>query len=130
MLAASLLVTPAVAADKPKPKPTDSNRTMVRSVLPTDTFKAQIQAYKDEMAYRQATIDAINEAFAAAVKRAQRDYKSARTAATTAEAKNAADAARKADIAAATSARKKALDDLGPAPEKPVKPSPAPTATP
>ena len=141
MLVAALAVAPAAAADKPKPKGTETGKPqamqpMARSMQPMDTFKAQMQAYMDTMASRQLSIDAINQTFADAVKKAQRDYRTTRAAATTAEAKTAADAARKLAIADATVTRQRALDALGPAPEKPekpekpTKPTPTPTPTP
>lgn len=93
-----------------------------------DLYKAQLDEYLEAVRLRQDALDEINRAFAAAVKRAQKAFKTARTLATTADAKMSAEAMRKAAIAAATAARQAAIDELGPAPVKPTKP-PAPTAS-
>lgn len=134
ILAAALLGTPASAADKPKPKTTDSVKAtaatpMMARTVSADPYKTQLQLYMDAMQFRQAAIDTINAAFSDAVKKAQRDYKAARAAATTAEAKNSADAMRKLAIADANAFRQHAIDDLGPVPQKPVKPTATPTPT-
>lgn len=116
---------PAAAADKPKPKPTESMRMMAPKVqsMAVDPYELQKQTYKDAMQARTASIEVINQAFSAAVKQAQLDYRTARAAAKTADAKSQADANRRASIAAASTARQKAIDALGPIPQKPERPA-------
>lgn len=106
-LVAVLLAAPAAAAERPKPKPTRGGPATVAVAQPRDARKAYM-----------AQVDAINRRFVAAVKQAQREFKAARATATTAEAKNQAEARRKAAIAAATTTRQRAINALGPKPDR------------
>lgn len=124
---------PAVAAEKPKPTPKPDARMMTMAqpkMTPTEMYRSQMLAYTAAVKARQASIDAINQAFADAVKRAQTDFKVARKSATTAELKASAETTRDAAISAATAARQAAINALGPIPLKPMKPAPEPTSTP
>lgn len=109
--------TPAIAAEKPKPKPTSIAPGSMTSAVRTlpEPFKTAVRSFLLGKIAREEAIDAINRAFATAIKVAQRDHKSARTAAKDAESKMSAEATRKAAIAAATTARQDAIDALGPA---------------
>lgn len=112
-------MAPASAADQTKPKPSDKPRPAATKMQPMEARTAQAPTFAEAMAARKAAVEQINQAFSAAVKQAQRDYKSERAAAATADAKNRAEANRKASIAAASTARQQALDALGPMPKKP-----------
>ena len=130
ILLLGLTAVPSAAAEKPKPVKSAEARLMVAQpkMSAQDLYKAQLDEYLEAVRVRQDALDEINRVFAAAVKRAQKAFKTARTLATTADAKMSAEAMRKAAIAAATAARQAAIDELGPAPVKPTKP-PAPTAS-
>lgn len=127
-----LTAAPSAAAEKPKPvKPAEARVMAAQPKMSAqDLYKAQLDEYLDAVRLRQDALDDINRAFAAAVKRAQKAFKTARTLATSADAKMSAEAMRKAAIAVATAARQAAIDELGPAPVKPMKPlAPVPTAS-
>ena len=122
-LAVALVGLPASADDKPKP-PKATSRPLAAQPLRTsaETYRLLLQAYVAAVEARRHAVDEINRRFTEAVKTAQQEFKQARVAATSAEAKTTADNARKLAIAAATAARQAALSQLTPLPEPPRKP--------
>ena len=91
-----------------------------------DSYQDQLSAYKVASQKYKANLDArrlINETFSAAVKKANLDFKTALSVATTAEQKSAAKSVRDAAITAATTARDSAIAALGPVIARPTPPA-------
>lgn len=120
-----ITIGPAVAGEKPKPSPKADARPAVTqsATTPVGTSKAPASDYAAAAKERKAAIDAINAAFAEAVKTAQRVFKAARKAATTAGMKATAETARDKAINDAAAARQAAIKALRPLPMKPVAPA-------
>lgn len=131
VLALALVVAPVSATEKPKPTPPTISQSAERALkaLPEE-FRKPVRQFLLGRMTREAAIDAINRAYAAAIKTAQRDFKSARSSAAAADEKMNADAKRKAAIAATTASRQDAIDQLGPASAASGKLTPAPSTSP
>lgn len=97
-----------------------------------DTYKDKLSAWKTATKSYHDSRSAANSAFKEAIKKANDDFKAARLSAKTVEEKNALIASRKAAVASAAAAHDAAIAALGAKPirpEKPVRPTPTPSAS-
>jgi hypothetical protein len=123
LLLLSLAISPVVVAPSAN---ADSNPQASPSADPfkvlMDQYRADREAFMNQMKQRSAQIRAINVSFKNACDTASLAFKSAMAVAKTPDAKNAAIAARKNSISAAIAIRDAAIAALGAEPLPPVEP--------
>jgi hypothetical protein len=115
---APIVSAPSASADtNPQATPTGDPFKILM-----DQYRADREAFMNQMKQRSAQIRAINVSFKNACDTAALVFKSAMTVAKTPDAKNAAIAARKNAISAAIAVRDAAITALGAEPLPPVEP--------